>query len=167
MGRSCGFLFHRWLFSIPDWRKTDWYRLVRKHHAFENWRHVLFSFSIDVRRCARIYIFAGAFALWIVMLVKSYRPIPRLRWVGWICFILLSLFLFRNNLSRNKSFRSSIQNANQFDVANDSGNIKRAMELRLAETTSPSKKYADRFSKPNVEILLFSTRLAFFIAALK
>lgn len=31
--------------------------------------------------------------LWIVMLVKSYRPVPRLRWFDWICFILLFLSL--------------------------------------------------------------------------
>lgn len=29
--------------------------------------------------------------LWIVMLVKSYRPVPRFRWFGWIIFILLAL----------------------------------------------------------------------------
>ena len=30
---------------------------------------------------------------WIVMLIKSYRPVPRFHGFGWICFIFLSLFL--------------------------------------------------------------------------
>jgi signal peptidase I len=31
--------------------------------------------------------------LWIVMLVKSYRPVPSFRWFGWILFILLALLI--------------------------------------------------------------------------
>jgi signal peptidase I len=31
--------------------------------------------------------------LWIVMLVKSYRPVPRFRWFGWVLLILLALLI--------------------------------------------------------------------------
>lgn len=31
--------------------------------------------------------------LWIMMLVKSYRPIPRLRFPGWTVFIALAIFV--------------------------------------------------------------------------
>jgi signal peptidase I len=34
-------------------------------------------------------LFAITSVLWIIMLIKSYRPIPRLRWIGWISFIFL------------------------------------------------------------------------------
>jgi signal peptidase I len=37
--------------------------------------------------------FAITFVLWIIMLVKSYRPIPRFRWIGWMGFIFLFLIL--------------------------------------------------------------------------
>lgn len=32
--------------------------------------------------------------LWILMLVKSYRPVPRLHWLGWIGFVGLFLLLY-------------------------------------------------------------------------
>jgi uncharacterized membrane protein len=38
-------------------------------------------------------LFAAAFTLWIVMLVKSYQPIPRFRGVGWVFFVILFLLL--------------------------------------------------------------------------
>jgi signal peptidase I len=36
-------------------------------------------------------LLAASIVLWIVMLIKSYRPVPRLRWVGWIGFVALFL----------------------------------------------------------------------------
>jgi len=38
-------------------------------------------------------LFAIAALLWIIMLVKSCRPIPRLRWISWVGFIFLFLIL--------------------------------------------------------------------------
>ena len=40
------------------------------------------------------FILAGAYlVLWIVMLVKSYRPVPRFRRFGWISFFLVALLI--------------------------------------------------------------------------
>ena len=35
----------------------------------------------------------ASLVLWLVMLIKSYRPVPRLRWFGWIIFIFLILLI--------------------------------------------------------------------------
>lgn len=38
-------------------------------------------------------VFAGTFLLWMVMLVQSYRPVPRFARKGWVAFIVLYLLL--------------------------------------------------------------------------
>ncbi len=38
-----------------------------------------------------LVLFVVFFIFWVVMLVKSYRPVPRFRWFGWILFIVLFL----------------------------------------------------------------------------
>jgi signal peptidase I len=40
-----------------------------------------------------LILWVASVILWIVMLVKSYRPVPHFRWFGWIIFILLALII--------------------------------------------------------------------------
>jgi hypothetical protein len=53
--------------------------------------------------------------LWIIMLVKSYRPVPHFRWFGWI------LFIFLTSLVAHFTLRSLIICFHPFKIPTASG----------------------------------------------
>jgi signal peptidase I len=91
-------------------------------------------------------LFAITFVLWIIMLIKSYRPIPRFRWIGWIGFIFLFLIL-------TVAFDPKIF-VREFSVTTDSmsptlfGNAKRPDGTTAVGDRIFVEKYAYWFSKP-------------------
>lgn len=103
-------------------------------------------------------LFAGAFALWIVMLVKSHRPIPRLRWVGWICFIFLFLFLSETIYLGIKVFIRPFKMPTSSMSPTIQGNIKRADGTTVGGDHIFVEEYAYWFSKPQRgDIVVFKT----------
>src|ERR1700733_6331167 len=94
--------------------------------------------------------------LWIIMLVKSYRPIPRFRWIGWIGFIFFLLIL---------SAAFNLENfVRPFKVPTGSmsptllGNTKRPDGTTAAGDRIFVEKYAYWFGKPERgDIVAFKT----------
>jgi signal peptidase I len=101
-------------------------------------------------------LLATAFILWIIMLVKSYRPIPRFRWIGWIGFIFLLLIL-------SEAF--NLENfVRPFKVPTSSmsptllGNVKRPDGTTAVGDHIFVQKYAYWFGKPERgDIVVFKT----------
>ncbi|HEY1718048.1 MAG TPA: signal peptidase I [Verrucomicrobiae bacterium] len=100
-------------------------------------------------------LLAASIVLWIVMLVKSYRPIPHLRWFGWIGFICLFLLLYE---------ASDFDFVRPFKMPTNSmsptlqGNTKRADGTTIFGDKVMVEEYAYWFSRPQRgDIIVFKT----------
>src|ERR1017187_4058574 len=104
-------------------------------------------------------LFAITFVLWIIILVKSYRPIPRFRWIGWMGFIFLFLIL-------SVAFDPEIF-VRPFRVPSGSMSptlwemLKDRMEQLLWEIVFLLKSMLIGLANLNGETLSFSKRMAF------
>jgi signal peptidase I len=97
--------------------------------------------------------------LWIVMLVKSYRPVPRFRWFGWILFIFI-IFLIQEIIFQ--SLRTSLH---PFKIPTGSmsptiqGSTKRADGTTVSGDRIFVEGYAYWFSKPQRgDIVVFEAK---------
>jgi signal peptidase I len=97
--------------------------------------------------------------LWIVMLVKSYRPVPRFRWFGWI------LFIFLTSLIAHFAARSLLTCFHPFKIPTGSmsptiqGNTKRADGTAVSGDHIFVEGYAYWFSKPQRgDIVVFEAK---------
>jgi signal peptidase I len=95
--------------------------------------------------------------LWIIMLVKSYRPIPRFRWTGWACFIFLILLLEALDLGEEKIVRPFKMPTSSM-APTIQGNTKRADGTAVGGDHIFAEEYAYWFSKPQRgDIVVFKT----------
>ena len=86
--------------------------------------------------------------LWIVMLVKSYRPVPRFRWFGWIIFILLALLVEEAIFHGLHSFYCPFKIPTASMSPTIQGNTKRADGTTVSGDRIFVEGYAYWFAKP-------------------
>jgi signal peptidase I len=102
-------------------------------------------------------LFAITAVLWIIMLVKSYRPIPRFRWTGWVCFIFLFLLLEAFGLGEEKFVRPFKTPTASMSPTLE-GDRKQADGTVISGDHIFAEEYAYRFSKPQRgDIVVFKT----------
>ncbi|MGH7954212.1 MAG: signal peptidase I [Limisphaerales bacterium] len=86
--------------------------------------------------------------LWIVMLIKSYQPVPRFRWYGWILLIFLTLVIpkaaYRGFITFFRIYK--IPTASMSPTIQ--GNTKRADGTTVSRDHICIERYVYWFSKP-------------------
>jgi len=97
--------------------------------------------------------------LWITMIVKSYRPIPRFRWYGWMFFVFLALVLSEVTFYGFRSFVRPFKMPTSSMSPTIQGNTRRADGTTLGGDRIFVEGYAYWFSKPQRgDIVVFETK---------
>lgn len=103
-------------------------------------------------------LFAIACMLWIIMLVKSYRPIPRFHRVGWIYFVILFLFLSETLYCGIKVFIRPFKMPTASMSPTLEGNRKQADGTTIGGDHIFTEEYAYWLNKPQRgDIVVFKT----------
>jgi signal peptidase I len=102
-------------------------------------------------------LFAIAALLWIIMLVKSCRPIPRLRWISWVGLIFLFLILEACDFGVKKFIRPFKMPTASMSPTLE-GNRKQSDGTEISGDRIFVEGYAYWFSKPQRgDVVVFKT----------
>ena len=104
-----------------------------------------------------LILFVITVVLWIFMLAKSCRPIPRFRWTGWVCFIFLFLLLEAFGLGLEKLIRPFHMPTASMSPTIE-GNRKQADGTAIIGDHIFAEEYVYWFNKPQRgDIVVFKT----------
>jgi signal peptidase I len=97
--------------------------------------------------------------VWIAMLIQSYRPVPKFRWLGWLCFVILFFAISNVGIAGLKIFVRPFSMPTGSMSPTIQGSTKRPDGTTVSGDHVFAESYAYWFSEPQRgDIVVFETK---------